>query len=714
MEKYLYASGQVIGGAMKLEKYFNLVHKKHIDAYGETGADNIVENIEETYRQIHLQLASPEQNNNVLLVGKVQSGKTSNLELLTAIAFDNGYNILVIYGGYDTSLLRQTTERFKSTFDVIGEVTYDDDGPAIFTTDDSSQILSIDDEIMTDLLENKKPVIFVSMKRPAAMRKINSLFKRLDKSKFKAFIIDDEGDQASLNTAKDKIKNASATYKEIVQMKHLLKDPMYLSVTATPQANIFLDDWSALRPDSIRLIQPGKGYDGAEIYHLYENDIIQLVPDEDPDELANGNIPDSLWDAVRYFIVASAIKRRQATKAKDCFSDMIIHTFREVSQHSSIYTSIESFVKSMRDSFEYRDEDMLGYLSDLKECFNKYVSENIRTSVIFEDIQDEITTVIKKTKVILKNSVGKATQGNEKLKWHKIYIGGDLLQRGLTFSDLITTYFTRWASSGGNMDTNLQRARWFGYRSKYINICKIYTTAEIAQEFTNLAEIEDDLWDQFSDVENGTLAIDDILIQSENTKQSPTSKQRVKYKKVAFKSRWIKQKYLVSDNGEIAANNAELEKLFSAASWRTTTVGSRIGNSTGRYAYFEAKMLKELINVIHGTFDYEPFQKKALTDLLGQDNVPVILIGDENCPRYRSVYKQSFRIKALQQGADSTVAEKITYEGDSSVVIDKDKINIQIHKITPGEDKDHPLTEKTQYMFAIYVPKERTYFVKEN
>ena len=132
MEKYLYASEQGISDAMKLKKYFNLVHKKHIDAYGKTGADNIVENIEETYRQIHFQLASPEKNNNVLLVGKVQSGKTSNLELLTAIAFDNGYNILVIYGGYDTSLLRQTTERFKSTFDVIGEVTYDDEGNAIW------------------------------------------------------------------------------------------------------------------------------------------------------------------------------------------------------------------------------------------------------------------------------------------------------------------------------------------------------------------------------------------------------------------------------------------------------------------------------------------------------------------------------------------------------------------------------------------------------
>lgn len=715
MERYTYVSGQGSEAPMKLwGEYFTLVHRKHIDTYGETGANNIVENIEETYKQIHLQLASPQKNNNVLLVGKVQSGKTSNLELFTAIAFDNGYNVLVIYGGYDTSLLKQTTDRFKFTFDVTGEVTYEDEDPAIFTTDDSNQILSIDNETMTDLLENNKPVIFVSMKRPAAMRKINALFRRLDKSKFKAFIIDDEGDQASLNNARDKIKNASATYREIVEMKKLLEDPMYLSVTATPHANIFLDDWSALRPDSIRLIQPGKGYNGAEEYHLYENNIVQLVPDEDHEELANGAIPESLWTAVRYFVVASAIKRKMATKQKERFSDMIIHTFREVSQHSTIYTSIDSYIKSMKASFEYKDEDMDGYLSELEECFKKYVCDEIKNEFTFEEIREEIATAIKKTSVILKNSVGKTTQGNEKLKWHKIYIGGDLLQRGLTFSNLVTTYFTRWAVNGGNMDTNLQRARWFGYRDKYINICKIFTTAEIAQEFTNLAEIEDDLWDQFADVENGTLAIDDILIQSENTRQNPTNKQRVKYKKVSFKNRWIKQKYLVDDNAKIAENNTELEKLFASVSWDNTTVGSKIGNMTGKYAYFDAGILKQLISVIHGTFDYEPFQKKALADLLGQDNIPVILIGNSEKPRYRSVYKQGFRIKALQQGADSAIAERVTYEGDSSVVIDKNKINIQVHKIVPGEDKYHPLNEKTQYMFAIYIPKEKTYFVKGN
>lgn len=714
MEKYTFVTGETSTVSMKLGEYYNLVNKKHIAAYGETGANNIVQNIVETYKSIQLQLADPNKNNNVLLVGKVQSGKTSNLEMLTALAFDNGYNILVIYGGYDTSLLKQTTDRFKETFGVVGDVTYDDEGPAIFTTDDSNQILSIDDEIMTDLLESNKPVIFVSMKRPVAMRKINALFGRLDKSKFKAFIIDDEGDQASLNTAKDKIKNASATYKEIGKMKDLLEDPMYLSVTATPQANIFLDAWSRLRPDSIRLIQPGIGYDGAEIYHLYENDIIQIVSDDDHEGLAEGIIPESLWTAVRYFIVASAIKCRRATKTKDHYSDMIIHAFREVSQHSNIYTSICTYINNMKDSFEYKDGDLKTYLSELRKCYEIYVSYDIKASITFDNLVDEIATVVKKTKVILKNGMGKATQGNEKLKWHKIYIGGDLLQRGLTFPNLITTYFTRWAIGGGNMDTNLQRARWFGYRSKYIDICKIFTTAEIAQEFTNLAEIEDDLWDQFADVESGVLNIDDILIQSEKTKQSPTSKQRVKYKKIAFKNRWLKQRFLVDDERKIAENDFELQKLFDSVTWEPTTAGSKIGAATACYAYFDASTLKKLINVIYGVFDYEPFQKKALTDLLGQDNIPVILMGADKKARYRSIYEYDFRIKALLQGADSTVAEKITYVGDSGVVIDKDKINIQIHRIVPGKDRTHPMENKEQYMFAIYIPKEKTYFIKDN
>lgn len=721
MEKYVIEPNNLNAKAVNCSgKYFKLVHKKHIDTYGEEGANNIVNNIVETYKQIQLQICNPKLNNNVLLVGKVQSGKTSNLELLTALAFDNGYNILVIYGGYDKSLLKQTTDRFMDTFNVSKEVTYESDVPAVFTTDDSNQILSIDNEILTDLLENNKPIIFVSMKRPAAMKKINRLFNRLDKSEFKAFIIDDEGDQASLNTAKDKINKSSATYREITEMKNHLSDPMYLSVTATPQANIFLDQWSALRPDSIRLIQPGKGYQGAEEYHIIENDIIELVPDNENDKFLNDEImPDSLWLAIDYFIVASAAKRKLSTTVKEKYSDMIIHAFREVNQHSKIYTSVVSYIDTIKDVFKFSNFDEIKYYMDkFNKCYDKYFDEYIKRKIAFNDLKDEIEIVVKKVKVILKNGIGKATQGNENLKWHKIYIGGDLLQRGLTFKNLITTYFTRWTTNGGNMDTNLQRARWFGYRQKYIHLCKIFTSPEIAQEFTALAEIEDDLWRQFSEVEEGTLNIDDILIQSDKTKQNPTNKSRVAYSKVSFKNRWIKQRFVVDDYNQLSKNNHIVDDIINNCDLKNTVSGSRLNQETAQYTFLKPKQLKKLIMLIQSVFDYESFEKKALIDLLNRENIPVILMWKHNDTedsrrRYRSMYPGTCRIKALLQGADSSIEDKITYEGDSSVIVDKNKVNIQIHCITPGYKGEQEFCDKTQYMFAIYQPKEKVYFVKD-
>ena len=124
--------------------------------------------------------------------------------------------------------------------------------------------------------------------------------------------------------------------------------------------------------------------------------------------------------------------------------------------------------------------------------------------------------------------------------------------------------------------------------------------------------------------------------------------------------------------------------------------------------------LISLIDSIAEAFDMEPFEKNAVKDLVGQDNIPVILMWKEGeTKRYRSLYRdQPNRIKALQQGADTTVEEKKTYEGDSKVVIDTERVNIQIYNISPGFTKDER-TNQDQYMFAVYIPKGKTYFVKE-
>ncbi len=702
-------------------KYFNRIHQKHVESYGEKGAKNIVQNVRATYQKLMLHISSdPEENHNSLLVGKVQSGKTSNLELLTALAFDNGYNLLLIFGGYDKELLRQSTERFGSTFETAGgeEVLYSEN-PVLFTTNDltkeSLPILSLDSEFTKQLLEDGRPIIITCLKRPPAMKTVLKAITKIQESVsgIVPFIIDDEGDQASLNTAKDKARNSTPTYKSIVKIKKELQNPLYLSVTATPQANIFQEDISALNPASIHTVQPGIGYDGASIYHLSENQIIETLQETD----FSSYMSEPLKEAIYYFFIASAIKRIRAKNKKDMRSDMIIHVDRTVAAHGSIYSAIHDMLEEVKQAF-INEDSIDFYVNQLEKSYNDFLNPEVKLQYPLDDtLLDEISKTIQSTGAILQNGIGKHTKEKELTKLHKIYIGGDLLQRGLTFSNLLVSYFTRFAKSGGNMDTTLQRARWFGYRSKYLDLCKIFTTNEIAKEFTVLAEVEDDLWEQFDDLEKGLLEIKDIIIQAENTKQKPTAKNKAKYKKVTFKNRWIKQKFIVVNDEEIASNNARVQDLISSIDeWTLTDAGSTIGEQTAKYAVFTAEQLITLIQSIDTAFDREPFYKKPLLELVGSSDIPVILMwcNDNDKMRYRSIYNDDAhdRIKALHQGANSTDEEKLTYLGDKKVIVDPDKVNIQIHYISPGLSKANRLG-KEQFMFAIYIPKHKVYFMKD-
>lgn len=717
MEQYRINDDSNLNVAMTVNqgKYYNKIHNKHKSSYGDFGASNIRDNITSTFREALIQLNTPNTSNNMLLIGKVQSGKTSNLELFTALAFDNGFNLVIIYGGYDNTLLSQTTNRFKKTFDIPSDTDYSDDTPVVFSSDDSAQLLTVDDEIIEDLLDANKPIFLISMKRPAAMNKVNDLLSRIDKSNLKAFIIDDEGDQASLNTKKNKVLDASATYKAIVDMKDHLNDPLYLSVTATPQALIFLDEYSRLRPDSIRLIEPGQGYCGVDAYHLYDSGTIEIIPDEDQQDLSDGVMADSLKMAIQHYIIASAImyKRKRLT------SDMIVHSHRNVSDHSTIYRMVDAYIQSFKDQIAFHDTEGLEITkTEYFLSYNKLFDNNVRNEYDFNDLWDIICTkIITRVYLILKNSAGQVTQANEGLRKHKIYIGGDLLQRGVTFPSLVTTYFSRWAKDSGNMDTNLQRARWFGYREKWIDICKIFTSETISREFTNLSEIETDLWEQFYSIQSGEMQIDDILIRADNTKQRPTRKNVATYNAVVFRNKWIKQRVGIFDKNQLIANNALVDNLLAHCTLQDTSAGRVDGTPSAQYTILDRTTLSGLIDQMQTIFDLEPFERRPLIDLIDSSGaIPVILMKDvDGNGRKRSFYPNN-KIFALQQGADNKDKTKAVFLGDSHVIVDKDKINIQIHKIIPkkknASGNENLLTDYTQYMFAIYVPKEKKYFVK--
>ena len=689
-------------------KYTNSVFNKQIRKYGENGAKKTRDNAKKIFIKAIKQIQDSKKNNNILLIGKVQSGKTSNLEMFTAIAFDNGFKCVVIYGGYDGTLLKQTSKRFEKTFDMEDDQDYK---PEFFVTNNGKSVEAIEEYIIDILIEEEKPIVFISMKQPNALKKVNSALTKLVSKDLKTFIIDDEGDQASLNT-KFKVNEKSPTYLEIERMKSILSDPLYLSVTATPQANVLLGGYSRLKPDSLVLIKPGDDYIGSDFFHLDES-LVKIINDNDIEILDKGNMPSSLYNAIYYFIIASALMIKKTIK----HSDMIIHTARGNENHKDIYTQVHSLITSFKDNLNNCDQDIERQINDIKKIYNiNYFNEEILTTIKFDDLKADIKKILKNDiHIILQDSKGKVTQEHTHLKKHKIYIGGNLLQRGLTFENLIVTYFTRWPKGKGNMDTIIQRARWFGYRSKFLNLCKLFTTKKIAKAYISLTESENDLWEQFDLIQNDQLTINDIIIDANSSMLNPTRNNVVKYRNLTFNKRWNNQKIGIFDINSIKKNNEIINDILSKLSYEKSSVGRSDNEISCLYAEISYDLIMKLINSCNQIFDNKPFTKKDLSIVLKDKKIIIEKMFDikgEDSFRKRTFDEEDNSISYLQQGPDTSNLDKRKYSGDSSVIVDENAAIIQVFRVGPKLDEELDATKYEQYMFAIHIPEPRRGFVK--
>lgn len=681
--------------------YTKLSYNKHEIDYGSTEAKRIKKNAQSIFLTAK-QLSDSKKN--LLLVGRVQSGKTANLEMLTSIAFDNGYNSVIIYGGYDSVLLDQTTRRFEKAFSV------DDDSPVkVFSTSEQDNLLNIDQDIVDTIFENDNgKIIFVSMKRPRALEKINSVIENLNIESLKLFIIDDEGDQASLNT-EYKSQNSSPTYNEIVKMKSKLSNPLYLSVTATPQALVFSPQLSELRPSEVRLIFPGNKYTGADSFHIVEGNVCRII--DETDYILNSKLPPTLKLAINYHLIASAIMRKRNINQ----SDMIIHTHKSVSVHKKLNTNIENYLLNFKRNLDSHHPDLNTRKLLFRDIFydSKYFNKSITMLYDFEDIWTEICNVIKKIFIVLQNSAGKVTMAYKELRPYKIFIGGDLLQRGITFKKLVTTYFTRWPKTTGNMDTTLQRARWFGYRYDYIDLCKIFCTNEIAYKFSKLAEVDNDLWHQFESIEKREMDLEGILIDENDTGLNPARANVTSVKAFSFRKKWFNQSTAVYNLADIESNNLKLIELVKKNEFLPMSEGRTDNKPSAWYTYVERNVFLEFIKQLRIVFKTDPFNILAIEKAITNEKIVIELFWnptEKNNPRLRErSFSDDMKVSALQQGADTTDVDKRHYLGDSFVIKDESAIILQVFPILPiiDEHLDH---SRVQYMYSLHFPTPRKTF----
>jgi hypothetical protein len=315
------------------------------DGIPEDGVTAIINNAAEVLGYCPNPKSEAEKRLTGIVIGKVQSGKTSNFISLTALAFDNGYSHVVVFGGTKKVLVKQNSDRINEYFNGMDEV-------AVLNTTDHRAILT--EHAVSQFIRMGKKVIIVALKRPAQVDLIRkNIFSGTVLSTIPTLIIDDEGDEASLNTLVGK-GGKSSTYLAIERLKNVLPRHCFVSVTATPQANLLINSMDFLSPEFGVLVEPGKGYCGLDVFHSPDSCYIVEIP-ETEGSLLDPGIPKSFYSALATFFIACGIFSARGCEPGEKLS-MLIHPSQKKVDHKIVLKKTEKIVNEWRRKSKNKED----------------------------------------------------------------------------------------------------------------------------------------------------------------------------------------------------------------------------------------------------------------------------------------------------------------------------------------------------------------------
>jgi len=394
-------------------------------------------------------------------LGYVQSGKTTSIAALCALAADTDYKIIVAMLGNTNLLVDQNRDRLQAALG-MHEHTYR------WVSIDKFQKSKTSSEIQNWL--SKGRVIFIPViKNATQLKKLAHVLSSVDLKNLSSLIIDDEADQASLNTNKP-LERPSSTYEAIAQLRNALPGSLYVQYTATPYAPLLLDPDDPLMPTQIEFLRPGTGYTGGKEFFIeFAASVLRPIPfTDEAGKTEISRLPQSLEQAIASYLAGAALLE------KSCIADppisMLIHATHRNDGQSRYHFLVERLLRKLRETDDLRDSDF----ADLIEIEKTRLYADGVEPITDEDFWDSIEGVIREVVVWLINS---ATD-TKKISWNyspfHILIGGNKLDRGFTVEGLTVTYMNRKASE--QIDTLEQRARAFGYRRKLLPYCQLFAS----------------------------------------------------------------------------------------------------------------------------------------------------------------------------------------------------------------------------------------------
>lgn len=470
-----------------------------------------------------------------LLMGEVQSGKTANYIGVLNKALDYGYKVLIVIGGHTNELRTQTQSRFDT--DLLGiDSEYLDDNIANATLPrigigeiDKSLRANVMTTVRGDFNSNKKtagitwinsdlPTVFIIKKNARLIANVANYIRQQagsEKIDVPLIVVDDESDWGTPNTGSE--TDPTRVNKEIRRLLDSSRRSSYLGITATPFANIFIDHnatddeiGSDLFPqDYIRTLPAPSNYFGISQYftpshgalRLDVSDCTDLLPIIHKSNHKLHKLPESLRKAFLSFLLGTSI-RRIRKKDKSAASMLV-----NVSRFNAIQADVASLLEELlfeitatvKSEFKRNHTTRSASYQEIYDLWEEefeYLDEykwNTIQSKLFEIIDEFKIELVNSKTASIRNKKRKlltSEQRREEDLLPTIYVGGDVLSRGITLDGLQVSYFVREPRT---MDTLMQMGRWFGYRPGYADLVRVWLPDETASDFAWSAEVTQEL-----------------------------------------------------------------------------------------------------------------------------------------------------------------------------------------------------------------------------
>lgn len=450
------------------------------------GADGIKSAAQKATRIIQLSVdpigGTPTQPSDGLLYGLIQSGKTSIITVATAMAADNAFHGIIVLTSDNDPLYDQTLERVRAGLR----------GVSVLGKKDWRDVARFARQLRTP------PFVIVCSKNGSMLQSLLTAFQNARAKGLAMLIVDDEADQASLNTfTRANTGQISRINRVITDLRDYFPTNTYLQVTATPQSLFLQRPDHRYRPSFSVISEPGKGYVGGEAFFGEGRDrLLRIVDLAEVTQLRasnqpapTGTLPAGLKQALYTFLVAASAKVLQRPAEGFAF---LCHVSMATRDHAYIVTLIDAFKENTINTFHKPSSSKYTAMSrGFKEAYDDLATTE-RGLPPFDKIVEQIKFYINGANIKLVNAIS-----NDEITLDSVFnlfVGGNKLGRGVTIKNLLVSYYGRNPRTP-NADTVLQHARMYGYREKDLGVTRLFLPQRLADHFTSIHQMEVSLRD---------------------------------------------------------------------------------------------------------------------------------------------------------------------------------------------------------------------------